>query len=275
MGTSSAAGITSLVLLKPAAGRLQLGASCRFSGSAWPPGSSPVLVLTSSSTTTSSATSASRCRRDNDKPASWREDVLALLAKDKSRISWSDCKNVPDDIRYSDFQYLSERQQVCFGYHLAKDADAKCIDVGQTVGRAYLTTDENYYCFTPNGAPMLVRGQDSRILTGMERMLVHGFDRCELDDDILTEAGLTDEDLASLAGNSFVANACTAMMLGIFRYWPGKSPSRRQAASSSSGQGVEAEDDELMSTMLRFMPTQKDSSKHLPCLLYSCCNSIG
>lgn len=159
--------------------------------------------------------------KDIEKSA-WRE------AFDKTRrteqLRYSDCV-VPAAQRASPwFLALTETIQAHLGFVLRIRPDATSADLSQSIGRGLVSSNKDEL------PAMLPRHSiwdmnRKRLVSGLESLLIIGFDEADLDVARLRELEITDSSMKDLAGNAFTGQVVLALLIALFGNLPSKSDS--------------------------------------------------
>lgn len=146
----------------------------------------------------------------------WQGQLFTLLQS--KGLSWSGIQ-APQGQRSSPwFATLAEREQMNLGYHLAMDKAVTSVDCYQSPGRCFVGKNNMVSTIVPGSRIWSVARR--RPITGMECLLIHGFSPEFFDSAPLERAGVSDELMKDLAGNSVVGHCYAAVLVGIIAHWP-------------------------------------------------------
>ena len=104
------------------------------------------------------------------------------------------------------------------GYHLAMDTAVTSVDCYQSPGRCLVGKNNMVSTIVPGSRIWSVARR--RPITGLECLLIHGFSPEFFDSAPLERAGVSDELMKDLAGNSVVGHCYAAVLVGIIAHWP-------------------------------------------------------
>ena len=149
--------------------------------------------------------------------AGWREQYDKLLRSQGLR--YSECVAPPDQRASPWFAALPERARVNLGYVLSTRPGCTSADLGQSVGRAFVSENPNEY---PTMLPkhMIWDVELKRLVLGYESMRMIGFDDIDLPIKDLEAANITDTQLKELAGTSFTGQIVMALLLSTLANLP-------------------------------------------------------
>ena len=151
-----------------------------------------------------------------DSNTSWRAKFDQLLASQNLR--YSDCA-APAECRGSPwFAALPIRAQANLGYIKTVRPAAQSADVGQTIGRSYVSDEAVFPTMLPNHK--IWDYSKHRLVTGLESMMVIGFDRRDIDQELLAANNIKDHHLRELAGNAFTGQIIGGLLLSLFAALP-------------------------------------------------------
>ena len=115
-------------------------------------------------------------RARDGKETVWQADLIALL--EKENLTWSSLQ-VPPQVGESPwFAALPKREQMLIGYKMAVHSGIHSLEVTQSIERALVSKGDVFNTFTGQNQIMLMPGHfpSFRLLSGYERLLMHGYD---------------------------------------------------------------------------------------------------
>jgi site-specific DNA-cytosine methylase len=146
----------------------------------------------------------------------WQGQLFTLLQS--KGLSWSGIEAPQEQQQSPWFATLAEREQMNLGYYLAMDKATTSVDCYQSPGRCFVGKDNLASTIVPGSKIWSVARR--RPITGLECLLIHGFSLDFFDTSILERAGVSDELMKDLAGNSVVGHCYAAVLVGIIAHWP-------------------------------------------------------
>lgn len=160
----------------------------------------------------------------------WVSDAARLLSK--SNMSWSECVAPKDQCDSPWFALLPEREKFALAYTMKHSPGAKIIDTSQSAGRCCTSDGTRVFALLPRSKPWHL--DHKRPVLGKEMLMCHGMPANFLDRAKLQTHGFSDPFLRDLAGNSVVAEAFAAMLIGALLHWPRERVAAKAAAPAPS-----------------------------------------
>jgi len=162
--------------------------------------------------------------------SAWVSDGARLLQK--SNMRWSECVAPAEQCESPWFALMPEREKFALAYTLKHTPGARLIDTSQSAGRCPTTEGAQAFAFLPRSKPWHMERR--RPVLGFEMLLCHGMPVEVLTQPAVGDQGFSDPFLRDLAGNSVVAEAFAAVLIGTLTHWPHEQADAAEAASPSA-----------------------------------------